>query len=357
MYSLSYQPTGYCPGVDLLAPAKRFDRYQQQHRWLAIPMAVVKKFGDDSAGSLAALVAYYGFFSLFPLLLVMTTILGFVLHGDPSAQQAVEKSVLGQFPVIGDQIKVHSLTGSVSALVIGLVISLLAGLGVTGAAQNAFDHVWAVPRKDRANPIKSRLRGLALITALGVVFLAATVITGFTSGIHGPAGKLAAILVGLVVNLCLFTAAFRFLTSATVPTRLLWIGVAFAAVFWETLQIFGGIYINHVVRHATLVGEQFALVLGLLVWLHLGAQLTLYAAEINVVLARRLYPRSLFGPPAEPADEKTLTALAKVEERSEIEQVDVRFEHEQAERTVDRERSADEEGSAARSEPPARSPR
>ena len=352
--------------MDLLAPAKRFDGYQQQHTWLAIPMAVVKKFSDDSAGSLAALVAYYGFVSLFPLLLVMTTILGFVLHGNPSAQHAVENSVLGQFPVIGDQIKLHSLGGSVSALVIGLVLSLLGGLGVTGATQRAFDHVWAVPRKDRANPIKSRLRGLALITALGVVFLAATIITGFTSGIHGPAGKIAAILVGLVVNLCLFTAAFRFMTSVSVPTRHLWIGVAFAAVFWELLQFFGGIYINHVVRHASLVGEQFALVIGLLVWLHLGAQMTLYAAEINVVLTRRLYPRSLFGPPDAPADEKTLTALAKVEERSDVEQVDVHFDHEDAERPADgeppadderEERPADGERAAARPVPPARSPR
>ena len=155
----------------------------------------------------------------------------------------------------------------------------------------------------------------------------ATIITGFTSGIHGQAGKIAAIAAGLLVNAVLFTAAFRFLTSASVPTRHLWIGVAVAAVFWSMLQVFGGIYINHVVRHASPVGEQFALVLGLLVWLHLGGQVTLYAAEINVVVARKLYPRNLIGPPEAPADERALTALAKVEERSDVEQVDVTFEH------------------------------
>jgi YihY family inner membrane protein len=313
--------------VDLLAPVKRFDRYQQSHKWLAVPMAVVKKFDDDSAGSLAALVAYYAFVSLFPLLLVMTTILGFVLSGNPNAQHDVEKSVLGQFPVIGNELTLHSLTGKVSSLVIGLVVSLLGALGVTNAAQNAFDQVWAVPRKARANFLKSRLRGLALFASLGIVFLIATIITGFASGIHGPLGKLAAIATGLVVNLGLFTAAFRFLTSDTVPTRHLWVGVTFAAVFWTGLQTLGGIYINHVVRHASPVGEQFALVIGLLLWLHLGAQVTLYAAEINVVLARTLWPRSLIGPPEGAADEETLTALAKVEERHETEQVDVHFEH------------------------------
>src|SRR5437016_13421249 len=100
---------------------KRIDSWQQSRRPVAFTVAVIKKFGDDGAGRLAALVAYYGFFSLFPLLLVMTTVLGFVLNGNPGAQQSVEKSVLGQFPVIGNQIKLHSLTGSVSALVLGLL--------------------------------------------------------------------------------------------------------------------------------------------------------------------------------------------------------------------------------------------
>jgi membrane protein len=311
--------------VDLLAPVKRFDDFQQSHKWIGVPMAVLKKFSDDSAGNLAALVAYYAFVSLFPLLLVMTTVLGFVLHGNPDAQKEVEKSVLGQFPVIGNQIQLHSLTGKVSSLVIGLVVTLFGALGVTSAAQNAFDQVWAVPRKARANFLTSRLRGLALFASLGILFLISTVISGFASGIHGPLGKIAVIAAGLLLNLSLFSASFRFLTSDTVPTRCLWIGVAFAACFWTLLQIVGGIYINHVVRHASPVGEQFALVIGLLLWLHLGAQVTLYAAEINVVLARKLWPRSLVGPPEAAADEKTLTALAKVEERHDTEQVAVTF--------------------------------
>ena len=312
--------------MDVLRPVKAFDSYQQKRTWLAIPMAVVRKFGNDQAGSLAALVAYYGFFSLFPLLLVMTTVLGFVLHGNPGAQKSVENSVLGQFPVIGQQIHVHSLKGSVAALVIGLITSVLGGLGVSGAAQNAFDRVWAVPFKDRPDFLKSRLRGLALIGSLGVLFIVATGITGLTSGIHGPLGKLAAILAGLIVNFGLFLAAFRFLTAASVPMRCMWIGVVCAAVFWEVLQFLGGLYINHVFRHATATYSQFALVIALLVWFHLGAQVTLYAAEVNVVLARKLYPRSLMGPPVEEADQKALRDLAKVEERHDLEQVEVTFE-------------------------------
>src|SRR5207247_11143766 len=90
----------------------RFDRFQRQRAWVAFPFAVIKKFGGDKAGYLAALIAYYTFFSIFPLLLVFVTVLGLVLHGNPSLTRSIEDSVLGQFPVIGSQIKVHSLSGS-----------------------------------------------------------------------------------------------------------------------------------------------------------------------------------------------------------------------------------------------------
>ena len=311
--------------MDVLRPIRAFDRYQQAHKWLAIPMAVVRKFGNDQGGSLAALVAYYAFFSLFPLLLVMTTVLGFVLAHYPHAQASVENSVFAQFPIVGHQIQLHSLTGRVSSLVIGLLVALWGGLGVTNAVQNAFDRVWAVPFKDRPDFLKSRLRGLALIGVLGVLFIVATAITGLIAGLGGPSVKVAGVAISLIVNLLLFLGAFRFLTAAAVPTRCLWSGVAIAAVFWEILQFFGGFYVKHVFRHASPVGAEFGIVIALIVFLHIGAQLTLYAAEINVVLVRRLYPRSLLGPPEEPADKATLRALAKVEERHETEQVDVRF--------------------------------
>jgi len=307
-----------------------FDRIQQRHRWLAIPSAVLKKFGDDQGGSLAALVAYYAFFSLFPLLLAFVTILGFVLQGNEDAQHSVEHSVLGQFPVIGDQIEVHALTGHTLALVIGLLGSLWGGLGVTQAAQRAFDHVWAVPHKDRPDFLHSRLRGLALLIVLGVLFVFASIVPGLViGGLGGPVVKVAAIIVSLLLNLGLFFFAFRFMTSDEIPTKCLLIGVVVAAVVWELLQIVGGYYIGHVYKKTSSTYAQFALVIALMVWLHLGAQLTVYAAEVNVVVARKLWPRSLFGDPDQPADQKTLAALAKVEERSAVEQVDVRF-HEPA---------------------------
>jgi membrane protein len=315
--------------MDVLRPIRAFDRYQQRHRWLAVPMAVLKKFSDDSGGNLAAVVTYYAFLSLFPLLLVMVTVLGFVLQGNGDAAQAVEKSVLSQFPVIGDYIKVRALSGHVSALIIGLVISLWGGLGITNAIQNAFDQIWAVPRKDRPDFLQWRLKGLLLIVTLGVLFIVATAVSGLITGLGGPWVKAGAIVISLLVNFALFLCAFRFMTSATIGTSCLWIGVGTASLLWVVLQLVGGIYINHVYRHASSVYSQFALVIALLIWLRLGAQVTLYSAEINVVLTRRLWPRSLLGPPEEPADQETLIALAKVEERHDTEQVEVSFDEQE----------------------------
>jgi YihY family inner membrane protein len=312
--------------MDFMGPVRRFDDYQHDHRSLAVPVAVVKKFGDDQGGNLAALVAYFAFFSLFPLLLVFTTILGFVLHNNPSAQESVEKSVLHQLPIIGDQIQLHSLKGSVVALVIGLVTSLLAGLGVTGAAQNAMDRVWAVPFKERPNFLQSRIRGLGLLAFLGLLFIISTAASGIVSGGFGGIGDLVVgYVIALIVNFALFFAAFRAMTASVIPNRDLRVGTIVAGVLWTILQALGGYFIAHVLNKQSDAGKTFGLVIALLVWLHLGAQVLIYSAEINVVVTRRLWPRSFFGPPESPADKRTLRALAKVEERSDQQHIDVEF--------------------------------
>ena len=313
--------------MDIMGPVHRFDAYQQRTRGLRVGVAVIKKFGDDQASNLAALMAYFGFFSLFPLLLVFVTILGFVFSGDSSAQASIEHSVIAQLPIVGDKIKAGTLNGSVLAIVIGLITSLLAGLAVTNAAQQALDRVWAVPLKDRPNFLQSRLRGLGLLLFLGVLFIVSTVASGVVSGGFGGIGsKIAGYVVALLVNGALFFAAFRLMTASQIPTRDLREGVIVASILWTILQSLGGYYVGHEVKSAGNTYGTFALVIALLVWFRLGSQITLYAAELNVVLSRRLYPRSLFGPPTEPADKRALRALAKVEERSDEEHVDVSFE-------------------------------
>jgi membrane protein len=305
------------------------DRLQQRSARLSFLAAVAKKYGDDQAGNLGALIAYYAFVSLFPLLLVFVTVLGFVLQGDPSAQQSILHSTLSQFPIIGTQLEqnVESLKGSVPALVIGLVGSLLGALGVTGAAQNAFNQVWHIPHKRRPNFVGWRLRGIGVLIVLGLLSILSTGIAGYvTARTHGAAELIGGVVIALAANLLLFFIAFRVLTVDEIDTRDLIPGVIFGAVLWQILQHVGGYYVEHVVRHAQATSAFFAIVLGLIAWLYLGAQVTMLAAEINVVRARRLWPRSFFSAPLLEADKRALTSSAEVEERVQDENVEVSFE-------------------------------
>ncbi|HLB21074.1 MAG TPA: YhjD/YihY/BrkB family envelope integrity protein [Solirubrobacteraceae bacterium] len=303
------------------------DQRQQQSPRLGFIAAVVKKFGDDQAGQLAALIAYYAFVSLFPLLLVLVTVLGFVLQGDPAGQKKILDGALGQFPIVSDQLKLHSLTGSGVGLAIGVFGSLLAGMGITGATQNAFNRIWSVPFKNRPSFVFAHLRGLAMLAILGTLSVVSTTVAGFVgASSHGAVAVVAGVVVAFALNIALFMTAFKLLTAVDVGWRDLLPGVIVAAVCWQLLQHLGGFYIDHELKRTGPLYGVFALVLGLLAWLYLGAQLTIFAAEINVVRLHKLWPRSFFPPPLLDADRRALTSSAEVEERVEEQNVEVSFE-------------------------------
>jgi len=291
---------------------RRVDAFQRRHSPLAFMFAVFKKFGEDEAGSKAALIAYYGFFSLFPLLLVFTTVLGFVLNGHTALQDKIVHSTLAQFPIIGDQIasNVHSLQGSGVALAIGIVGTLWAGMGVTQAGENAMNAVWNVPARKLPNAIFSRVRGLLFLVVFGLGVLATTVLAGL-----GTAGSGIPIKIG----------AIRVLTAEELSWRDVLPGAIVATVLWEILQAIGGWYVARSLKGASQVYGFFAIVIGLLGWLYLGAQMTLLAAEINVVLRRKLWPRALVQPPLTLKDKEALRRLALMEERRPEEEIVVRF--------------------------------
>jgi len=302
------------------------DRRQQASRRIGFLAGVVRKFGEDQGGQLAALISYYAFVSLFPLLLVFVTILGFILEDDPDAQQRILDGLLGQIPLIGDQLELHSLSGSGVALLIGIVGALLAGMGITNTAQSAFARIWDVPFKRRRGFIQQRLYGLGVLAILGTLCIASSVAAGLVGAASLPALEVAAALaVALAFNFALFMAAFKLLTAAEVGWRDFAPGVITAAVGLELLQQFGGYYVTHVLERTEPLYGMFALVLGLLAWLYLVAQLTVFAAEINVVRLHHLWPRSFFPDTLLDADRRALTSSARTEERVESEDIAVHF--------------------------------
>jgi YihY family inner membrane protein len=308
---------------------RALDRFQQRHAWAGFPYAVVKKYGDDQAGYLAALIAYYGFFSIFPLLLVFVSVLGIVLANDPELQGRIIDSALAQLPIIGPTIadEIGTITGNTLALAIGLVTALWAGLGVVQAGQNAMNRIWRVPRKDWPNFWISHLRSLILLLLLGGMVVVSTLLSQLPALNAAEAWLDRAWQVGVTLgfNLVFFVVLFRVLTRLRLRTRDVIVGAVAAAVAWTVLQAIGGLYVTHAVKGASNVYGTFALVIGLLVWIYLGAQMSLYCAEANVVLARRLWPRSLVQPPLTEADERSLAEGALVERRRPEQHIEVTF--------------------------------
>jgi membrane protein len=316
---------------------RRADDLQQRRPWLAFPAAVIRKFSDDRAGGLAALIAYYGFFSLFPLLLVLTTVAAYIVHGDTDLQRRIVDSALAQFPVVGTQIRasVGSISGNAVALVFGVLASLWGGLAVLASVQTAMDEVWDVPRRERAALIGRILRGLVVLLALGASVVAATLVAGLSASLGSSVLMLAAgLAVSAFINVVTMAVVFRSLTIARVSWGDVAPGAALAGVVWTGLQGWGGYIVDrHIVGAGDTYGA-FAVVIGLLSWLYLGAQLTVLAAEVNVVRRDRLWPRSFFPPPTGPQDERSLTLQARQEEAVPGERVSVAFDPETSDQEV-----------------------
>lgn len=295
--------------------ARRVDRAQQGFAPAAFAFGVVKKFGDDRGGSLAALITYYGFVALFPLLLLLFTILAVVVGTNTSFTRSVEHSALSHFPVVGTTLKANITVVHHNAT-LGLVVSLLiltwGAQGAIQSGQYAMAQVWNVPGAVRPNFWVRLVRSLLMMGFLGAFLLLGTTAAGFASFARGwpvvaQAGSAA---LSLVLNVLLYVAAFRILTPKQVGTRVLLPGAVVGGLAWTVLQYAGTLIVGHTLHDNRSIYGFFAVVLGLIAWIYLGAQMTVYAAELNVVKARRLWPRAMVQPPLTEADRRVLAAIS-----------------------------------------------
>jgi inner membrane protein YhjD len=317
-----------------VALVDRLDRLQRRHPVAGFPIAVVYKYVDDSGPYLAALITYYAFVSLFPLLLLLSTILGHVLAGNPELQQRLIHSAVSQFPIVGGQLaRPKELSGGTTAVVVGVLGSLYGGLGVAQALQYAMNSAWSVPVNNRPNPFLARGRSLLLLGTAGLAVIGTTALSALGAADVGSFGALVRVLVlvaSVVVNGVVFVCAFRLATPRRLSVRQVAAGALGAAVLWQLLQTFGVTYVSHVVRSASPVNGVFALVLGLLAFLYLAAVAVVLCVEINVVRVDRLYPRALLTPFTDdvvltPGDRRSYTALAKAQRSKGFQTVDVTF--------------------------------
>jgi membrane protein len=316
---------------------ERLDSFQRRHQWAGAPLAVIYKFHDDQGVYLAALIAFYGFLSLFPLLLLFTSILGFVVQNDPELRERILDSTLSQFPVIGQQLgDPQSVRGSGIALVVSVLLAVYGALGVAHAIQHAMNVTWAVPRCRRPNPFHLRLRSLVLIAIGGLATIIATILSGLASSATAFGADLdwlsgVLIVVGAIaVNAAVFVVGFWICVARNRPVRSLLPGALTAAVIWQVLQLGGTAYVSRVVTNADDTYGAFALVLGLIAWIFLSSLAIVFSAEIDVVRYKRLYPRSLLTPFTDNveltgADRRTYTEIATAQQYKRFETVTVNF--------------------------------
>jgi YihY family inner membrane protein len=307
---------------------RRVDAVQQRHKAPAFVVGLIKKYGDDNGGVLVANLAHSGFVSLFPLLLVLVTLLGLVASNNPAVRHQVLDAVAHQVPIIGNQ-----LTGSVQQLRRSSIIGLVAGLvvltwGATGLAQAGLftmEQVWNLPGPARPGYVQRLGRAVAFLAVLG---FGVVVTTGLTSlGLYGHGPGLLAVAGAVLVaaaNIAMFVLSFRVLTPKGVPTRKLVPGAAAGGLAWTVLQALGTYVVGHL-RDTNAVYGAFATVLVLLAWISLSVAITVYAAELNVVLARRLWPRSIVQPPLTEADRAVLAAQALQNQRRDDQRVHVSY--------------------------------
>jgi membrane protein len=320
----------------------RVDAWQRRRRIAGIPIAVVYKFFDDQGGYLAAAITYYAFVAIFPLLLIGSSVLGFVLQGHPRLQQEIQTSALAQFPNVGDQLgRPGGLQGSTSAVIIGSIAALYGVIGLGQVAHNAINVCWAIPRNVRLNPIISRLRSLVWIIGAGLALVFIAVITSVGSHLDilgrdfGSEVHWLALFMSVLVNAFVLALMMRVSTPRDERLRDVLPGATLIAVTWQLLQLLGGAYVEHVVKKASEMNAVFAVVLGLVALIYIATVLAMIGLEVNVVLIKRLYPRALLTPFTDAvqltnADKRVYRESAQAQRHKGFEQVRVSFgEHEE----------------------------
>jgi membrane protein len=301
---------------------RRFDSWQQRHTIIGFPIAVIKKFGDDEAGNLVSLLAYYSFLATFPLLLAFTAVLGVALRSHPELHQKAVNSAFAEFPIVGgqihDQLGVETFSGTFPSLMIGIAGALIGGRGFAHAMQKTLNTVWAVPKVDRPGFFPRYVRTVTLLLLLGLIVVvtgAAGTAAGIAAslGFGGLPARIVSLAVGTTLGFGFFLILFRVAASGQVSTRSMMLGAAISALGWQILLTTAGIVVAHQLRHAQAVAGLFGVVLGLLAWLALQVTVIVYATEADVVRARHLWPRSIVQPPLTDADRSYYTDALRAE--------------------------------------------
>jgi len=293
------------------------DRLQRKYDVLGFPYAVVKKYGDDAGGRQAALITYYGFLSIFPLLLLGVAILSRVLADHPDLRRRLVDEIV---PKALRSTVEHSLTTlptSTVPFVAGLVGLLLSGTGVVFSAYQTLNHVAAVRHRFRAGFVSRYVRVFVVLAVLMLGALATGALTVVATALPGQPGvqRAAAIAGSALIVFAVLLLGAKLLLARHAPIRALWPGAVLGGAAVTVVLNAGAPLLARLVTKAGPVYGSFATVAGMFALLYLVGQALVYAAEVAAVRYARLWPRALdLNRPTE-ADVRVLTLLAREQER------------------------------------------
>jgi len=283
--------------------AQGLDQGQRRLPVIGFPLAVLYKFFDDQGNYLAAILAYYAFVAIFPLLLLGSSILGLVLQGRPELAHTLLDTALSQFPIIGEELgRTGTLSGSTGGVIVGALAALYGSMGLGQAIQNTVNTAWSVPRNSRPNPFLLRLRSLGLLATAGLAVLSISVLTTLVGATELFGGRATGavrwllLVAGILIVGTMLTFLFRMATTRDHALKNSAPGAFAFAGMWQALQWVGTIYVDRVLQATTGMNQTFALVLGLIGFIYIAAVMGVFSVEINVVIARRLWPRALLTP-------------------------------------------------------------
>jgi membrane protein len=292
---------------------QKVDAAQKRSKPASVAVGAFTKFRDDQSSNLAAMIAFWAFFSIFPLLLVLVTVLGWVLP--ESSKDSVLTNVANMFPLL-DPKSINGLTGSWWPFVVGLLTALWSGLGAVRTVQTAFNSVWEIPMHERPKLLEQIWRSLLVLVTIGLGLVATTIISGFivnsSNSINlSGVGRIGGYVLAAALDVGLFIAAFRMLSSRDISVRDVIPGAVFSGIVFFILEQLSSWIISRHLKSAQSTYGHFATVITILWWFYLQALVTMLGAQLNVVLKERLYPRSLVDAPQTEADHRALKAYAK----------------------------------------------
>ena len=318
-------------------PLRGVDDWQRRRPVISLPLSVIYKFFDDQGVYLAVIITYYAFLSIVPLLLLATSILGFLLFDDPTLRARVINSAVVHFPVVGDQLgRPGGLRGSVKAVVFGGAFALYGAMGLGTAVQNALHTAWAIPRNSRPDPIRLRLHSLGLLATGGLSFVlllavsTAAQVAGSQYAWLGGATSYVVHSVTFVVMTAVLALLLREGGGRRQSFRATLPGAIFISVGWLVVQLVSTTLVRHGLQQASSMNQTFGLILGLLAVAYLLALILVLGIEINVVRHHRLWPRALLTPFTDAVDltdgdKRAYTSYARSQRHKGFEAIAVRF--------------------------------